>query len=185
MDAVLRDLSARLTIAAALTCSLGAHAAGSDAHTRAGDVLSLALPAGVAAFELVLGDMQGLRQFGLSWGATLIATEALKRSTQRTRPDGSNDLSFPSGHAARAFGAAAYVHRRHGLQTAWPLYAASTYVGWTRVQALRHDWRDVAGSAALSAAFAWWLVEPSTGGLRVSASALEGDSVGVWLQRSF
>lgn len=161
-----------------------AGATGNESHTRAGDAVSFALPLGVAGYELWQRDTQGLVQFGLSWGGALLATEALKRTTDRTRPDRTNDLSFPSGHASRAFGAAAYVHRRHGFEAAWPLYLASTYVGWTRVQADRHYWRDVAGSAAISVAMAWWLVDPKAGRAQLSAS-VERDGAMLWLQTPF
>jgi hypothetical protein len=171
-------------LAGGLIAGAAVQAAGNSRHTDAGDLLSFALPAAVAGYEAYQGDRQGLVQFGLSWSATLLATEALKRTTQRSRPDGSNRLSFPSGHASRAFGAAAYVHRRHGLDAAWPLYLASTYVGWSRVQAERHYWRDVAGSAALSVGMAWWLVEPGAVSTQISAG-FEGGRTSVWLQRQF
>ena len=129
-------------------------------------------------------DWTGLTQFGLSCGGTLLATEALKQTTHRTRADGSNDLSFPSRHASHAFATAAYVHRRQGIEAAWPWYLASTYVGWTRVQAERHYWRDVAGSAAVAVAMAWWLVEPRAGAAQLSASC-EGGQVWIGLQRRF
>lgn len=136
-------------------------AAADDPHRRAGDVLRYALPAGAAALELWRGDAAGAWQLGQSWAVTIVATEALKRSTHVQRPDGSDDLSFPSRHASDAFAAAAYMHRRHGFDQAWPWYAAATYVGWTRVQANRHRWVDIAGSAALAGAASWWLVSPA------------------------
>lgn len=128
-------------------------------HTRAGDVLENALPAGVAALELWRGDREGLWQFGASFAVTVLATQGLKNTVDARRPDGGVE-SFPSGHAAKAFAAATYVHRRHGWDSAWPWYAAGAYVGWTRVNANRHRWGDVAGSLALAAASSWWLVEP-------------------------
>lgn len=148
---------------AGLACAAAtatAPAAAEDAHRRAGDVLRYALPAAVVASELWRGDRDGLWQFGQSWVVTLGGTELLKRGTHVQRLDGSDDLSFPSGHASTAFAAATYMHRRHGFDQAWPWYLAATYVGWTRVQAHRHRWGDVAGSAALAAASSWWLVAP-------------------------
>ena len=96
----------------------------------------------------------------MSFAATLATTEVLKRAVRSERPDGRDNFSFPSGHAARAFSAATFVHRRAGFESAWPLYAAATYVGWTRVQADRHRWADVAGSLAVSAAASWALASP-------------------------
>ena len=125
-------------------------AQGDPQATDAGTAVSFLIPLGTAAVEAWRSDWQGLGQLTLTWSTTVAIAEVLKNTTGKTRPDGSNDLSFPSGHAARAFGAAAYVNRRHGFGTAWPLYAASLAVGWTRVQADRHDWIDVAGSAVLA-----------------------------------
>lgn len=126
-----------------------------------GDVLADALLWGTLAVELARGDRDGAWQYAQTATVGLFATEALKRTTRIERPDGSNTESFPSGHASRAFVGAAYVHRRHGLAYAAPLYVAATYVGYTRVDARRHRWIDIAGSAAVSMAAAWWLVEPS------------------------
>jgi membrane-associated phospholipid phosphatase len=144
-----------------------------DQHRRAGDVLRYALPAGVVACELWRSDEEGLWQFGKSWAVTIVATEALKRSTHVERPDGSDDLSFPSRHASDAFAAASYMHRRHGIEQAWPWYLAASYVGWSRVQSSRHRWVDIAGSAALAGAASWWLVSPA-GGPRVSVVPMLG-----------
>lgn len=129
-------------------------------HTRAGDVLENALPATAAAIELWRGDREGLWQLGTSFTVTLLATRALKKGLDVRRPDGGVE-SFPSGHAAKAFAAATYMHRRHGLDAAWPWYAAAGYVGWTRVNANRHRWGDVAGSALLAGLSSRWLVTPA------------------------
>jgi membrane-associated phospholipid phosphatase len=127
---------------------------------RLGDVLSYALPAAALGGELLRGDGAGAGQFARSFVVTLAATEALKRTTGVERPDHSDDLSFPSGHAARAFAAATFVHRRHGFANAVPLYAVATFVGYTRVQANRHRWADVLGAAVVAALSSRFLVEP-------------------------
>jgi membrane-associated phospholipid phosphatase len=150
-------LRSRLAVVVLLATPLGAAA---DLG-KTGDVLSRALPAAVLTVELVAGDREGAWQFVQSATTSLVATEILKRTVKSTRPDGSDDRSFPSGHATRAFAAAAFVHRRYGSSAAWPLYGAALVVGHSRVQAQKHRWVDVAGSAALSAASTWWLVEPA------------------------
>jgi len=132
------------------------------AGTReSGDVLADALLWGTLAVELVRGDHEGAWQYTQTAMVGVFATEALTRASKVARPDGGNNKSFPSGHASRSFVGAAYVHRRHGLMVAAPLYMAATYVGYSRVDARRHRWIDVAGSAAVSMAAAWWLVEPA------------------------
>jgi membrane-associated phospholipid phosphatase len=146
--------------AAVLALCAATSSSWADGNRRAGDVLSYAMPLGVAAYELYQGEREGALQFGKAFVVTQVATEVLKHTVHEDRPDGSDDKSFPSGHASRAFSAATYVHRRYGVEAALPMYLAATYVGWTRVDADKHHWRDIAGSAALSAAATWWLVDP-------------------------
>ncbi|MCV2371305.1 phosphatase PAP2 family protein [Roseateles oligotrophus] len=119
------------------------------------------MPAATLAYALWQEDYPGAWQFAGSFTLTLAATEVLKRSTRVTRPDQSNDQSFPSGHAARAFASATYLHRRYGFEQAWPSYLLAGYVGYTRVEANRHRWTDVLGAAAVAGVSSWWLVDPS------------------------
>jgi hypothetical protein len=170
-------------IAFACACALpSVHA---DAEREIGDVLSYALPAAVLGFELYRGDLEGVWQFGTSFAATTITTEALKRITKVERPDRTNDLSFPSGHAARAFSAASYIHRRHGWEYALPAYALATYVGHTRVQAKRHRWGDVAGAAAVSTVATWLLVDPKSTKKVAITPLYDGEFAGIALSASF
>lgn len=161
MNRVCKTLLATATRASVMALVLPLQpAAASDLQRRAGDVLSYALPAATLGAELWRGDGEGALQFAESLGVTVAATEALKHSVHVERPDHSDNQSFPSGHAALSFAAATYVHQRHGLDSALPLYALASYVGYTRVRAHEHRWGDVAGAAALSAASSWWLVKP-------------------------
>lgn len=158
-----------------LASGLGtAQAAGDPQVTDAGTVLSFALPLATAGVHLWQGDREGLKQLAFTWTSSVVLAEALKQGTNRTRPDGSNDLSFPSGHAARAFAAAAHVNRRHGLDAAWPLYVGAVAVGWTRVQAKRHDWLDVTGSMLVSEWMARTWSTPYERAPRLAASRAEG-----------
>jgi membrane-associated phospholipid phosphatase len=172
----------RLRAVLLLALTLGAPASFADVATerRRGDTLSFALPATVLAVEAIRGDGAGVWQMTQTFALTTGGTELLKRLTGVRRPDGSDDLSFPSGHAARAFSAAAYVQRRHGLDAAWPLIVLATYVGHTRVIADRHRWADVAGAAALSVAVAHWRVDPAGASLTVARDA-DGWQVGLRL----
>ena len=146
-------------LALAAACLIGSAPALADPQREAGDILRWALPLGTLTAELARGENQGARQFTAAYVATLGATEILKRTVRSERPDRSNEMSFPSGHAAPAFAAATYVHRRYGADHAWPLYATAVYVGYTRVAAERHRWIDVAGSAAVAAVMSGLLVE--------------------------
>lgn len=167
----------RRTSCAGALLLLVAGAAQADSGRRAGDFLSLALPLATLGTEWWRGDREGARQYALSFVATTGSTEVLKRVTGVERPDRSNDLSFPSGHAARAFSAAAYVRARHGLVPSVPLYAAALYVGHTRVEARRHRWQDVLGAAALAEVSAHWLVSPKGQDKRSLALGWQGDGL--------
>jgi membrane-associated phospholipid phosphatase len=167
----------------ATVCALPfAHA---DTEREIGDILSYAMPAAVLGYELYQGDREGAWQFGQAFAATTLTTEVLKRVTKVERPDRTNDLSFPSGHAARAFSAASYIHRRHGWEYALPAYALATYVGYTRVQAKRHRWGDIAGAAAVSTIATWWLVEPNAKRTVAIAPLYDGDFVGIAFSARF
>jgi membrane-associated phospholipid phosphatase len=69
------------------------------------------------------------------------------------RPDHSDFHSFPSDTAALAFAPAQFLWDRYGWQVGLPADAAATFVGWSRVDAKKHHWYDVAASAGLAFGF--------------------------------
>jgi hypothetical protein len=75
--------------------------------------------------------------------------QALKFTTQRTRPDGSDDFSFPSGHSASAFATAAVFHRHYGWKAGIPAYLVAGYVATARVHDNHHHLSDVVFGAAM------------------------------------
>ncbi len=81
--------------------------------------------------------------------ATQVATFILKESVRRRRPDDSNDLSFPSGHASATFAVASVLERRHGLKLGIPAYLVASFVGITRVKTQKHFPTDVIAGAAV------------------------------------
>ena len=91
----------------------------------------------------------------------LASTFAVKYLSQETRPDGSDNLSFPSGHTAQAFLAASIVHTELRDKSQW--YGVGAYAIATSVAALRminnkHWQSDVvagAGFGILSAHLAY------------------------------
>ena len=149
-------LAVTLVASAAAIAAVPSHAL---SQKTLGDVLATALPVATLGTELYRGDREGAWQYALSFTTTFLSTEVLKRVTHVERPDGSDHRSFPSGHAARAFSAAAYVRERHGLDVAAPLYAVALYVGYTRVNADEHRWTDIAGAALVAEVAALWLVQ--------------------------
>jgi membrane-associated phospholipid phosphatase len=76
-------------------------------------------------------------------------TGILKVVTQRERPDGSDNKSFPSGHASNAFTLAAVAERHYGWALGAPAYAVAAFVGLERLQGNRHFPSDVVAGATL------------------------------------
>ena len=73
----------------------------------------------------------------------------LKYSVQRTRPDGSNNLSFPSGHTASTVATATVLQRHFGWKVGAPAYAIAAYVGAARLAADKHHVSDVLMGAGI------------------------------------
>jgi hypothetical protein len=113
--------------------------------------------AGYAA--LAAGRATGNRK--VAWlGADLVraqllsqtVVQGLKYATSRTRPDGSNDKSFPSGHTASATATASVLQRHFGWKAGAPAYAFAAYVGASRIASDKHHLSDVLMGATLGIA---------------------------------
>ncbi|MDA1315100.1 MAG: phosphatase PAP2 family protein [Acidobacteria bacterium] len=76
-------------------------------------------------------------------------TAGLKKVSGRTRPDGANNYSFPSGHTANSFILATIVSRHYGWRKALPAYAAASYVGASRIRSQKHHLTDVLAGATI------------------------------------
>jgi len=128
-----------------------------DTVRKVGDYLQIAIPAFALGRTYGNSDHEGLRQMSTGLVANLAMTQIIKESTNQLRPDGSDRLSFPSGHTSAVFQGAAFVHRRYGLEYAWPHYLGASVVAYSRVHANRHHIRDVVGGALLGTAVSWTL----------------------------
>lgn len=108
----------------------------------------------VAAFgvPVVQGDWTGAKQAAFSTGAALAISQALKETIHETRPDGSDAKSFPSGHTAVSFAAAATLQKRYGWQVGLPAHLAAAFVGLARVESDKHFVHDVLAGAAIGEA---------------------------------
>jgi hypothetical protein len=80
---------------------------------------------------------------------TEVMVEPIKFATQRTRPDGSNNLSFPSGHAAVTFAGATVLERHLGWKKAALAYVIAAYVASSRMHDNVHYLSDVVFGAAI------------------------------------
>ncbi len=91
----------------------------------------------------------------------LTSVYIVKTATQHERPDGSDHLSFPSGHTAQAFLAASIVHTELREKSVWygiGAYTLATGVGTFRMLNNKHWEADVfagAGFGILSAHLAY------------------------------
>lgn len=150
----------------------------------ASDVLASGLPLFAGAMTLANQDVEGGRQLLMSTGSALLAAQILKSTLPSTRPDGSDDKSFPSAHTAIAFSAATYFKRRYGESS--PAEAAAAYglaalTGVARVQARKHRWGDVLAGASLGYASAVYFSEPVQGGRVTVLPATNGLAV-AWMR---
>jgi membrane-associated phospholipid phosphatase len=134
--------------------SLGGQAPGlSQAASTAGGGRYM-IPATVGLF--VAGRFaEGSRFRAFSYDATQaiivngVYTEALKRAVGRTRPDGSDQRSFPSGHASTAFAWATVAQAHYGWKVGAPSYLAATAIGFSRITNNKHNLSDVVAGATI------------------------------------
>lgn len=78
-----------------------------------------------------------------------VLTVALKETIRRERPDGSNQKSFPSGHASMTFATATVLARHFGWRVAAPTYLLAAYVAASRLHENRHFLSDVVAGSTL------------------------------------
>jgi len=147
----------------------------------ASDAMAAGLPLLAGAATLVNNDTEGTRQLLLSAGSAVAAAEVLKSTVHSTRPDGSDQQSFPSAHTALAFSAATFIDRRYGAQYgAWTpaLYGVAALTGVARVEADKHHWVDVLAGGAIGWGAARFWSEPVQGGRLSVLPARGGVAVG-------
>lgn len=100
---------------------------------------------------------------GVSFAVNVVVVKSLKFIVGESRPDGSSDNSFPSGHTATAFMGAELIREHYGWGWGAGAYAAAATVGVMRVVRSRHYWWDVLAGAGLGIAAARtgiWLTGP-------------------------
>ncbi len=119
---------------------------------------ALATPSGDFPEEWAFSKLKGLGVELAAVGATSSVTSWLKGATDRSRPDKSDDRSFPSAHASSAFSYATLANRNLDSidipRTLKPALKAgntllATGVAWARVEGQRHYPSDVLAGAAL------------------------------------
>ena len=113
---------------------------------------ALLTPGGDDPLEWTTSKLKGLATGASAWGVTAGTTDLLKGQADRTRPDGSDNRSFPSGHASTA-GAFTTLSMRNiscmSLSRSFERYINLAFYGiaagtaWARVEARQHYPSDV------------------------------------------
>jgi len=75
--------------------------------------------------------------------------QGLKFAVGRTRPDGSDSHSFPSGHAATSFMVATVAQRYYGWKVGIIGYSAATFIAFSRSRENKHWASDLTAGATL------------------------------------
>lgn len=147
-----------LTVIAAW-CFVNCAEAGGQKNTteKAGTALAVALPVTAGAITLYKQDWDGSLQLFVSTALTVGTAYGLKQIVREQRPDHSNYGSFPSDTAALAFAPAQFLWQRYGWEYGVPAYAVAGYVGYSRVDAKKHHWWDVAASTGISLGYNAWV----------------------------
>jgi len=135
-------------------------------HTRIDDYIQYApMAANVSMGWLGVEAKHTGRERMLTTGTAFCVMTAiaggLKHTIHETRPDGTDNKSFPSGHAARAFMGAELVRTEYGTGLGIAAYGTALGVAYLRVYNDRHWVKDVvagAGIGILSARMAYWLL---------------------------
>lgn len=88
---------------------------------------------------------------------------SVKKLTHEQRPDGSDYLSFPSGHTTEAFASAEFLYQEYKDKSPWygiAGYAVAASTGYLRMYNNKHWLNDVvagAGVGIMSTKLAYWL----------------------------
>lgn len=84
-----------------------------------------------------------------SIAATQFITQTIKLTTMRTRPNKSDNHSFPSGHTSATFALAGSLKGIYGWQVSIPAYLCASIVGAQRISANSHYLSDVLSGALI------------------------------------
>jgi membrane-associated phospholipid phosphatase len=128
------------------------HQLGDTGHVIGGPVALAAFTGGLLAVT-PFTDNQRYRAFTftLAQGAILsnVLVHSMKLAVSRERPNGENDQSFPSGHAANAVLLATLASHYYGKKVGIPIYLLAGIVGASRIEKGKHFPSDTVFGATL------------------------------------
>ncbi len=160
----------------------------------------------VLVYGLNAVGVQGKHNFkdrSIIYGTSMLITSAitipLKHIVKEERPDGSNHLSFPSGHTAIAFASAQFMFREYKDTNFWlgvSGYSLAVFTGVYRMLNDKHWVGDVvagAGFGILSTELAYWLypkINNLLGGKNKNTATMvmpfyQNKSMGIGLVKTF
>jgi len=125
-----------------------------------GDFGRYASPVAVLLITLAKQDLDGTKQFGLSFASSLALTEGLKRGMDEQRPRGGSNNAFPSGHTVWACTSASFLQQRYGWKYGLPGAFVAGVVGFSRVDVGAHHVHDVLAAAIISSALTYLFTKP-------------------------
>jgi membrane-associated phospholipid phosphatase len=140
----------RRAVLAVLVSLAGLQPACAGGTESTGTAIAVALPLLAGGYTVYKRDWTGLAQLSVDTITTVGTAYAIKQFVREQRPDKSDWKSFPSDTSALAFAPAQFLWDRYGWEYGVPAYAVAGYVGWTRIDARKHRWHDVAASAGLA-----------------------------------
>ena len=173
--------------------TMGHHRAWADNDTWAdvSDVAQYVPLAWEVGRTLYGADAEGAVQMAAGGILTVGSSELLKRAIDKKRPNyepGHARNSFPSGHVAKAWFAAAHVQRRYGCyELEWSCwrgsavpYIAAVVTAAGRVGARRHHLEDVIASAVIAEAWVWVTTDKFDDDMRIAPTFDNGFGIAVF-----
>ena len=102
----------------------------------------------VAGMQMIWDRSNGMAHFEALAGSTLM-TFSMKKSIHRTRPNGENEDSFPSGHTSTAFASSGSLSYAYGMKAAILSYSLTSLTFLARMQDNKHLLSDVIMATAI------------------------------------
>ncbi len=127
---------------------------------KSGDYLQIMLASSAGISTLFnKKEEKAILEFVKVFGAMEISTHATKMIINKQRPNGGNH-AFPSGHTAASFMGASFLQKKYGWDVGIPCYLLASYVGYSRIQARKHDLVDVLAGAGVGVASTYVFTKP-------------------------
>ena len=115
--------------------------------SQVGDFWGILSP--LAVWAIMLKSNMNKDYVSNAFAANILSTYAIKSLSQRQRPDGSNNYSFPSGHTSNSFLAAELINQIEGMPSSIPFYLLSINTALSRINDKKHFLSDVVFGAAI------------------------------------